>query len=312
MPNNERSLIDSALSLAIIGDADDAIISKSLNGTVITWNSAAARIFGYTAAEMIGGPITRLFPADRMHEEAELIAQLVQGKTISHFVTQRLRKNGSTIDVSVTLSPVRDASGKIVAVSKIARDITEQHQRQLASALAAAIVQHSDDAIISKTLDGTVTSWNLGAQQMFGYSATEMIGGPITRLFPADRLTEEPELIRQVELGKIVDHFVTQRIRKDGRSIDVSVTLSPVCDSRGHIVAVSKIVRSVTSARQRHGRHDSMTPATPKVAISQPASQPKQSFGGSTVLSAHTNRALSEKLGQFVRNSKPWRGSTRK
>jgi hypothetical protein len=115
-----------------------------------------------------------------------------------------------------------------------------------------------------------------------------------------------------VGLGKIVDHFVTQRIRKDGRSIDVSVTLSPVCDSRGHIVAVSKIVRSVTSARQRHGRHDSMTPATPKVAISQPASQPKQGFGGSTVLSAHTNRALSEKLGQFVRNSKPWRGSTRK
>ena len=130
MPAQEpRSQLDSALSHAIIEDEEDAIVAKSLDGTVLTWNSGATRIFGYTAAEMIGGPIARLFPEDRRNEEAELIAQLAHGKKISHFVTQRLRKSGSLIDVSVTLSPVRDASGKIVGISKIARDITEAYQR---------------------------------------------------------------------------------------------------------------------------------------------------------------------------------------
>ncbi len=291
-----------ALSAAIVEHSDDAIISKTLDGTVLTWNSGATRIFGYTAAEMIGGCITRLFPATRMEEEAELIAQLAHGRKISHFVTQRLRKNGTLIDVSVTLSPVRDASGTIVAVSKIARDITEAYQRQLASALAAAIVEHSDDAIISKTLDGTVISWNLGAQQIFGYSAREMIGGPITRLFPDDRLTEEPELISQVLLGRTVDHFVTRRTHKDGTSIEVSVTLSPVRDARGHIVAISKIARGITAAQQRHLREDAMGPHAKRLFVRKPFAESARAVDHGRDPRALANRALSDKIDELVRN----------
>ena len=290
-----------ALSAAIVEHCDDAIIAKSLDGTVITWNCGAARIFGYTAAEMIGGPITRLFPADRLQEEAELIAQLTHGKKIAHFVTQRLRKNGSPIDVSVTLSPVRDVSGKIVAISKIARDITEAYQRQLASALATAIVEHSDDAIISKTLDGTVITWNSGAQQIFGYTAMEMIGGPILRLFPDDRLTEEPHLISEVVLGRSVEHFVTRRIRKDGTSIDVSVTLSPVRDAHGQIVAISKIAREITG-RQRHIRRDPRTLDTAKLVVRQPEALSKRGFRRDTDARAQANRSLSEKIDELARN----------
>jgi PAS domain S-box-containing protein len=249
--HDQRLLIESALSIAILEHAADAIVAKTLDGTVITWNAGAERVFGYTAAEMIGRPITRLFPLDRLHEERELIAQLELGKTISHFATRRIRKDGAGIDVSVTLSPVRDASGKIVAVSKIARDITEIHQRQLTVALSAAIVEHSDDAIISKTVDGKVITWNLGAERMFGYTAVEMMGQPITRLFPSDRLHEEAELIGQLRLGKKISHFETQRVRKDGASIDVSVTLSPVRDASGAIVAISKIARDITERHQQ-------------------------------------------------------------
>ncbi len=129
---DERLLIESALSEAIVEHADDAIIAKKLDGTVIRWNGGAERIFGYSAAEMIGGPVTRLFPPDLLQEECELIARLESGETIANFATRRIRKDGTCIDVSVTLSPVRDASGKIVAVSKIARDITERHRQQLA------------------------------------------------------------------------------------------------------------------------------------------------------------------------------------
>ena len=239
-------LIESALSIAIIEHADDAIIAKMLDGTIMTWNAGAERVFGYTAAEMIGGPITRLFPPDRLHEEGELIAQLKLGKTILHFATRRIRKDGACIDVSVTLSPVRDASGKIVAVSKIARDITETQQRHLASALSAAIVEHSDDAIISETVDGTVITWNSGAEQMFGYTAAEMQGRPITCLFPSDRLHEETDLAAQLQLGQKISHFETRRVRKNGASIDVSVTLSPVRDASGKIIAISKIARDIT------------------------------------------------------------------
>jgi two-component system, sensor histidine kinase PdtaS len=254
-PNGvERKRQEASLAVAIVADTDDAIIAKALDGTILSWNAGAQRIFGYTAAEMIGGPITRLFPPNRLHEEAELIARLLRGEVVTQFETQRIRKDGLPIEVSVTLSPIRDSSGKIVAVSKIARDVTQAHQHQRSLALAAAIIQHSDDAIIAKTLDGTVISWNKGAQRIFGYSVAEMVGGPITRLFPPDRMSEEANLITRLVSGEDISHFQTQRIRKDGLPIEVSVTLSPIRDDSGKIVAVSKVARDVTAFKRMQQR----------------------------------------------------------
>jgi PAS domain S-box-containing protein len=125
-------LIPASLSSAIIEHSDDAIISKTVDGTVISWNSGAERMFGYTASEMIGRPITRLFPSDRLHEETNIAAQIQLGEKISNFETRRVHKDGASIDVSVTFSPVRDASGKIIAISKIARDVTASRQQRLA------------------------------------------------------------------------------------------------------------------------------------------------------------------------------------
>jgi len=132
VPDNREQdlLLDVARSHAIIENAQDAIIAMSLDGKVTTWNAGAARLFGYSAAEMIGGPMIRLFPPGRLDEEGELIARVIRGTTISNFVTRRVRKDGAYIEVSVTLSPVRDSGGAMVGVSNIARDITERKQQE--------------------------------------------------------------------------------------------------------------------------------------------------------------------------------------
>jgi PAS domain S-box-containing protein len=125
-----RSALDilNARLAAIVESSDDAIISKSLQGIIQTWNAGATRIFGYTAAEMIGQPILKLLPDDRKHEEVAILERLCRGERMDHFVTQRVSKDGRIIDVSLTISPIRDASGNVVGASKIARDITQQRR----------------------------------------------------------------------------------------------------------------------------------------------------------------------------------------
>src|SRR5688572_12678169 len=111
---------------AIVDSADDAIVSKDLNGVVNSWNKAAEKIFGYTAAEMVGHPITRIIPPERIHEETHILSRIRQGERVEHFSTVRRRKDDKDIEVSVTISPIRDAAGKIIGASKIARDITRE------------------------------------------------------------------------------------------------------------------------------------------------------------------------------------------
>ena len=236
-----------AFLAAIIDSSDDAIISKDLTGVVRSWNQSAARIFGYTADEMVGKPITILFPPDRLEEEAAILARLQRGERVDHFETIRLRKDGTPVTVSVTISPIRDSSGKIVGASKVARDITRSVELE---GKFKAIIASSDDAIVSKDLNGIVQSWNPAAEQMFGYTAEEMIGNSITVLFPRDRLDEEPKILEQLRRGQRVDHFETVRLRKDGSAVDVSVTISPVKGPTGLIIGVSKVARDITSIKR--------------------------------------------------------------
>lgn len=245
-----RAHQERALYAAIVENSDDAIIGKSLDGLVTSWNGAAERIFGYSAREMIDQSILRIIPPERHEEEGRILQRLRRGERVEHYETERLTKSGRTIQVSLTSSPIRDQQGNIVGASKIARDITVQKAAARASQLLAAIVDSSDDAIASKRLDGTVTSWNKGAERLFGYTAEEMIGQPITRLFPEDRLNEEPQIIKRIASGERVEHFETIRKRKDGSLIDVSLTISPVKDSQGRIIGASKIARNITAQKQ--------------------------------------------------------------
>ena len=151
---------------AIVASSDDAIISKSLDGTVVTWNAAAERLFGYTASEIVGRSIRLIVPRDRQAEEDHVLAAVSRGETIDHFETVRQRKDGAFVPISLTVSPIRDASGDIVGASKIARDLSRTERIQADARRLAAIVDSSDDAIVGKDLNSIVTSWNAAAERI--------------------------------------------------------------------------------------------------------------------------------------------------
>ena len=245
--------IDDAKSLehfrALVASSEDAIISKTLTGIVTSWNAGAQEVFGYSAEEMVGQSLLRLFPSDRIDEETFILEKILEGERIEHFETVRVHKNGHAIQVSVSISPIRDSMGRVIGASKIARDITAQIEMEAKARELTAIVQHSADAIVGKTLEGLVTSWNPGAERMFGYSASEMQGQSILRLIPHDRLAEEAAILEKIRRGEIVDHLETVRICKDGRAIDVAVTTSPIRDRLGRLVGASKMARDITAQK---------------------------------------------------------------
>jgi PAS domain S-box-containing protein len=245
----ERSPSDQASRLlaAIVDSSDDVIISKNLDGIITSWNKTAERVFGYSAREAIGSHITLIIPKDRLAEEDTIIARVKRGERLEHFDTLRQRKDGTLIDLSLTISPVKDSSGRIVGASKVAREITDRKRVERSIALLAAIVDSSDDAIVSKTLDGIITSWNKSAEHMFGYRPEEVIGKHITLIIPHDRCDEEANIIERLRRGERIDHFQTVRRRKDGSLIDVSLTISPVRDSAGNIIGASKVARDISA-----------------------------------------------------------------
>jgi PAS domain S-box-containing protein len=245
----KRSMRADLLLSAIVDSSDDAIASKDLNGIITSWNPGAERIFGYTAAEIVGQSVMKLVPPDRHDEERAILKRLREGERIDHIETVRVRKSGEHFDVSITISPVKNAEGKIVGASKILRDISELKRTMRADLHLSAIVNSSDDAIISKNLSGIVQSWNAGAQRIFGYLAEEIIGQSVTKLIPADRQDEEPRIIERLKRGDRVDHFETVRVRKGGEHFPVSLTISPVRNALGEIIGASKIARDITDLR---------------------------------------------------------------
>jgi PAS domain S-box-containing protein len=235
---------------AIVESSDDAIITKDLNGIVTSWNDGARRMFGYTAEEMIGEPILRLVPKELHGEEDHILAKLRGGERIDHFETTRVRKDGERIEVSETISPVREDSGRIIGASKIARDISDRKRAEERSFRLAAIVDSAADAIISKDLTGIITSWNEGARRMFGYTAEEMVGRSIRTLIPEDLLYEEDEILAKLGAGERIDHYETVRRSKNGELLDVSVTLSPIRNSAGQVSGISKIARNISDRKR--------------------------------------------------------------
>jgi PAS domain S-box-containing protein len=235
-----------AILASIIDTSDDAIISKSMEGIITSWNTGAEKIFGYTAKEAIGQPVQMLIPKERVTEEDFILSIIKKGEQIQHFHTTRLSKTGDEIPISLTASPVKDKDGTIIGISKIARNISAEKLAAEKQEILAAIVESSDDAIISKTLDGIISSWNIGAQKIFGYTEQEVIGKHISILIPQHRLNEETQIISSIKKGEKVDHFQTTRINKDGREVDISLTVSPVKDFTGKVIGASKIARDIT------------------------------------------------------------------
>jgi PAS domain S-box-containing protein len=230
----------------VVESSDDAIVSKDLNGIITSWNQAAERMFGYTAEEAVGQSIRMIIPADRQSEEDMVLGRIRSGEDVKHYETIRQRKDGTFIPISLTVSPIRDETGRIVGASKIARDISERTGAAIARRRLAAVVESSDDAIVTKDLNGIITSWNRAAERMFGYTATEAIGRSIRMIFPDDLQGEEDVVLAKIRAGEPIDHYETTRQRKDGSRLAISLTVSPLRNESGEIVGASKIARDIT------------------------------------------------------------------
>jgi PAS domain S-box-containing protein len=235
---------------SIVQFSQDAIITKDLDGIITSWNPAAERMFGYTPKEIVGKSVLTLIPPSLHHEEPVILRKLRAGEQISHFETRRVTKYGRELFVSLTISPLKDKEGRVIGVSKIARDITHEKQLSEARFQLAAVVESSDDAIMTKDLRGIITSWNRAAERIFGYTEQEIIGTSILNLIPEDLRSEEQTIIQKIESGERIDHYETVRLNKRGERLDVSLTISPLKDASGKIVGASKVLRTIGERKQ--------------------------------------------------------------
>ena len=235
---------------AIVTSSDDAIIGEDLDGLITAWNAAAERLFGYQADEAVGQPIWIIIPDDRREEEASMLDRVRTGMKVDHVETMGRRKDGSTVAVSVTISPIRDAQSEVIGASRIARDVSQRRLMESDALRLAAIVESSNDAIVSKDLRGIVQTWNRGAERIFGYTAEEAVGRSILLIIPEDRHAEEADVLARICAGEPVEHFETVRRRKDGTLIDISLRVSPIRLPSGQVIGASKIARDVTEQKR--------------------------------------------------------------
>ena len=258
--NHKGDIPDSVLA-SIVGSAMDGIIAIDENQRIVLFNGAAESMFGRTAAQMLGEPLDVLLPqrfrtGHRRHVEVFGQSQATRRSMGNLGAIFGLRASGEEFPIEAAISQATVGGKRIFTV--ILRDITERRRVEEAlhtsSSLVKSIVDSSRDAIISKTLDGIIMSWNTGAQEVFGYSAAEAVGRPLLMLFPPERIQEEAEILARIARGERVEHLETERIRKDGRRIYVSITTSPLRDSAGRIIGASKIARDVTERKRAHER----------------------------------------------------------
>ena len=235
------------VTLASIGDA---VIVTDAAGCVTFLNAVAEQLTGWPNQACREQPLKNVFRVINERTRVPVIdpvAKVIETGAIvglaNHSVL--LSRDGREIPVDDSAAPIRLADGRLFGVVLIFRDITEQRQAELTRGWLAAIVESSDDAIVSKTLDGRITSWNPGAVRLFGYAPEEIIGKPITTIVPPELYEEEAEVLARLRRGERVEHFETTRVAKDGRRLDVSLTVSPVRDEEGTIVGASKIARDI-------------------------------------------------------------------
>ena len=221
---------------ALVASSDDAIIGKTLEGIVTDWNRAAENIFGYSAEEMVGKPLALLLPPDREGEEEDLLKRIAKGERIEHFETQRRRKDGQIIDVSVTISPVTSSEGRITGASKIARDITAAKKSQQLllerEAHLQSVLDTVPDAMIVIDTRGTIQSFSATAQTMFGYAAHEAIGKNVRILMPdPDRSRHDGYLARYMATGERhiigIGRLVVGQ-RRDGTTFPMELAIGEV------------------------------------------------------------------------------------
>lgn len=231
-----------------------AIYTCDKEGHITYYNEAAVELWGREPAPgkdrwCGSGELFRPDGSPMPMEECPMAIALRQGKAVTGEEMIIRRPDGTKRHVLTSPQPVHDVNGVVSGAINLLQDITPNQLVEEKMAHLAAIVESSDDAIISKTLDGIITSWNKAAERIFGYTAAEAIGRHITMLIPPDRLQEEPLIVERLKKGERVDHFETKRVTRDGKMLDISLTISPIRDNNGRVMGASKIARDITAQK---------------------------------------------------------------
>ncbi|MGF6849049.1 PAS domain S-box-containing protein [Chitinophaga sp. W3I9] len=233
-----------------------AVYTCDKEGRVLLYNTAAVTLWGrapVAGVDMWCGSWKIYEPDGTTPIDLDScpMAEAIKGAVpVSGKLIMIERPDGSRRIIQPYPDPIFDSAGNLQGAVNMLVDITDQKTAEEYVSRLAAIVENSDDAIISKTLDGVITSWNPAAERLFGYSAAEMKGELITRIIPTDRLDEEPRIIGQLRSGNRVDHFETKRVTKDGQLLDISLTISPIKDMQGNVIGASKIARDITQRKR--------------------------------------------------------------
>jgi diguanylate cyclase (GGDEF)-like protein/PAS domain S-box-containing protein len=232
---------------SLVESTDDSIYLVDKNYNYVYMNRRHAARMGFSGDEYVGRAYGEMHSPQEAKVFTEVVAKVFDtGKSLQH--EHSSRRDGSYYLRS--LSPVIGDAEKIVAVTVISKNITERKKAEEKMATLAAIVESSNDAIIGKTLDGNIVSWNSGAERIYGYTAEEMRGRSIHFLIPPNRTDETPLILERVRRGERIDNYETMRMRKDGKVIDISLTISPIRDARGQITGASAIARDITKHKR--------------------------------------------------------------
>lgn len=240
----------------------DAVITTDTAGCVTFINGIGESLTGWTLEDALGQPLERVFhivnEVTRLPVENPAARALRQGVVVglaNHTIL--IRKDGTECPIDDSAAPICNEEGHVSGCVLIFRDVTAQRlaerdkaEQLLAARLHAAIVESSNDAIISKSLEGIIQSWNAAAEQLFGYTADEVVGQHISLIIPPERLAEEDDIIARLKKGNRIEHYETERLRRDGQHISVSLTISPIKDDVGNVVGASKIARDITERKR--------------------------------------------------------------
>lgn len=277
----------------ILNSIGDAVLATDIEGRITRLNPSAEKLLGWTQAEALGRPVGEVFHS--INRETRRPAVIPVDKVLATGAIHGLAnhtililRDGTERPIAESAAPIRDKDGRILGAVMVFRDVSEEKKAERTLKQLASIVESSDDAITSKTLDGVITSWNPGAERLFGYTAEEIIGTPMARLFPPDRLDEEAQILARVKNGERVQ-IETVHVTKDGLQLSVSATISPIKDGDGNVIGASKSVRDITKRKQM-----------------EEALGVSEGLMRSVINSMHANIAVLDRHGTIIAINKDW------
>ncbi len=269
-----------SMALRSIGDA---VIATDADGHILFANPVAESLTGWPEAECRGKELTEVFHIvnERTRAVVDNPVEMVlrEGHTVglaNHTVL--ISRDGRETPIDDSAAPIIDGEGILKGVVLVFRDVSEKRRSDLLRERLAAVVESSDDVILTKTLDGIITSWNRGAERVLGYTAEEVIGKHVSMLMPPDAIEDTGLILGRIRQGEKVDHYETRRVRKDGTIIDVSLTVSPIRNAEGEVIGASKVGRDVTEKRRSDLLGSGSRPSSSRPTTS---SSPRRSTGSS-------------------------------